>query len=241
MVATASGTASPNYTKYNGFPGISFNGTSNTMTTPSTYSFGTTGSTWIAVSVNFSAISATLPVDAPAVVVSSGAPERAIRYDPTTSATLYSIHTGTLRQETGNNTNGIRGFIDTTAAFNTYTNGRNTYSTSTSAELSSLAANQSLVMGHWNAAGSMVLFLRFSFIEQGFDYHGIPASGSLLGAEVGYTSFLPVGHPGTLAIIVPTLQDYSPPHALLTQTTNSRRFQDVSCGWMPPILPRQGL
>ena len=93
MTATPSGTA-PTYTKYNGFPGIAFNGTSTKMLTGTISSFGTTGSTWIAVSVNFRPVSSTLPPDASVVMATSGGtgPERAIRYNSTTAATSYSIN-----------------------------------------------------------------------------------------------------------------------------------------------------
>jgi len=201
MTATPSGTA-PTYTKYNGFPGIAFNGSSTKMTTPTTYSFGTTGSTWIAVSVNFSPVSATLPPDASVVVAAAGAPERAIRYDSTVSATSYSIHSGTLRQDTGNNTNGIRGFIDTAAAFNAYTNGTNTFSSSTAVTFQA-SSNQGLIMGQWNIGWlngfifEVVIYNRDLTITE---YQQVEA---YLAQKWGYKDLLPIGHPGTTSIIVP--------------------------------------
>ena len=201
MTATPSGTA-PTYTKYNGFPGIAFNGTSTKMTTPTTYSFGTTGSTWIAVSVNFSPISSTLPPDASVVVAAAGAPERAIRYNSTTSATSYSIHTGTLRQDTGNNTNGIRGFIDTAAAFNAYTNGTNTASNTTAVTFQA-GSNQGLIMGQWNIGWLNGFIFEILIYNRALSLSEYQQVEAYLAQKWGYKDLLPIGHPGTTSIIVP--------------------------------------
>ena len=203
MTATASGTASPTYTKYNGFPGIAFNGTTTKMLTGTISSFATTGTTWIAVSVNFSPVSATLPPDASVVMASQGAgPERGIRYDSTTSATSYSINSGTLRQDTGNNTNGIRGFIDTAAAFNAYTNGTNTASNTTAVTFQA-GSNQGLVMGQWNVGWLNGFIFELLIYNRDLTITEYQQVEAYLAQKWGYTGALPAGHPGTLGVIVP--------------------------------------
>ena len=202
MVATPSGTA-PTYTKYNGFPCVAFNGTSTKMTTPTTYSFGTTGSTWIAVSVNFSPITTTLPPDASVVMATTGgSPERAIRYNPSTSATVYSIHTGVLRPDTVNNTNGIRGFIETPALFNSYTNGTNTYSLALAVTFQA-SSNQGLVLGQWNVGWLNGVIFELLIYNRDLTLTEYKQVEAYLAQKWGYKDLLPVGHPGTLSVIVP--------------------------------------
>jgi hypothetical protein len=205
MTATPSGTA-PTYSKYNGFPGVAFNGTSTKMLTSTTASFGTTGSTWIAVSVNFSPVSSTLPPDASVVMATQGGtgPERAIRYDSTPLSTLYSIHTGVTRQDTGNNTNGIRGFIETAAAFNSYTNGTNTYTNNTAVTFQT-SSNQGLVMGQWNIGWLNGFIFELLIYNRDLTVPEYQQVEAYLAQKWGYKDALPPGHPGTVGIIVPTL------------------------------------
>jgi len=204
MTATPSGTA-PTYTKYNGFPGIAFNGTSTKMLTGTISSFATTGTTWIAVSVNFSPVSSTLPPDASVVMASQGAgPERAIRYNSTTAATSYSINNGTLRQDTGNNTNGIRGFIETAAAFNAYTNGTNT-ATVTTAVTFQAGSTQSLVMGQWNIGWLNGFIFELLIYNRDLTITEYQQVEGYLAQKWGYKGALPPGHPGTVGVIVPTV------------------------------------
>ena len=205
MTATPSGTA-PTYSKYNGFPGIAFNGTSTKMLTSTISSFGTTGTTWIAVSVNFSPVSSTLPPDASVVMATQGGtgPERAIRYNSITAATSYSIHTGTLRQDTGNNTNGIRGFIDTAAAFKAYTNGTNTASVTTAVTFQA-SSNQGLVMGQWNIGWLNGFIFELLIYNRDLTITEYQQVEAYLAQKWGYRGALPPGHPGTVGILVPTV------------------------------------
>ena len=205
MTATPSGTA-PTYSKYNGFPGIAFNGTSSKMLTSTISSFGTTGTTWIAVSVNFSPVSASLPPDASVVMATQGGtgPERGIRYSSSIAATSYSINNGTLRQDTGNNTNGIRGFIETASAFNAYTNGTNT-ATVTTAVTFQASSNQGLVMGQWNIGWLNGFIFELLIYNRNLTVPEYQQVEAYLAQKWGYKDLLPVGHPGTVGVIVPTL------------------------------------
>ena len=205
MTATPSGTA-PTYTKYNGFPGIAFNGTSTKMLTSTISSFGTTGTTWIAVSVNFSPVSTTLPPDASVVMATQGGtgPERGIRYSSSIEATSYSINTGTLRQDTGNNTNGIRGFIDTAAAFKAYTNGTNTASVTNPVTFQA-SSNQGLVMGQWNIGWLNGFIFELLIYNRDLTITEYQQVEAYLAQKWGYRGALPPGHPGTVGILVPTV------------------------------------
>ena len=205
MTATPSGTA-PTYSKYNGFPGIAFNGTSSKMLTSTISSFGTTGTTWIAVSVNFSPVSSTLPPDASVVMATQGGtgPERAIRYNSSIAATSYSIHNGTLRQDTGNNTNGIRGFIETASAFNAYTNGTNTVTNNTAVTFQA-SSNQGLVLGQWNIGWLNGFIFELLIYNRNLTVPEYQQVEAYLAQKWGYKELLPVGHPGTVGVIVPTL------------------------------------
>jgi len=205
MTATPSGTA-PTYSKYNGFPGIAFNGTSTKMLTSTISSFGTTGTTWIAVSVNFSPVSSTLPPDASVVMATQGGtgPERGIRYSSSIAATSDSINTGTLRQDTGNNTNGIRGFIDTAAAFKAYTNGTNTASVTTAVTFQA-SSNQGLVMGQWNIGWLNGFIFELLIYNRDLTITEYQQVEAYLAQKWGYRGALPPGHPGTVGILVPTV------------------------------------
>ena len=205
MTATPSGTA-PTYSKYNGFPGVAFNGTSTKMLTSTTGSFGTTGTTWIAVSVNFSPVSASLPPDASVVMATQGGtgPERGIRYSSSIAATSYSINNGTLRQDTGNNTNGIRGFIETASAFNAYTNGTNTATVTTPVTFQA-SSNQGLVMGQWNIGWLNGFIFELLIYNRDLTVPEYQQVEAYLAQKWGYKGALPPGHPGTVGVIVPTV------------------------------------
>lgn len=212
MTATPSGTA-PTYTKYNGYPCLAFNGTSTKMLTNTTGSFGTTGTTWIAVSVNFSPVSASLPPDASVVMATQGGtgPERGIRYSSSIAATSYSINNGTLRQDTGNNTNGIRGFIETASAFNAYTNGTNTVTNNTAVTFQA-SSNQGLVLGQWNVGWLNGVIFELLIYNRDLTITEYQQVEGYLAQKWGYKSYLPTGHPGTLSVIHPQLsKDYARP------------------------------
>jgi hypothetical protein len=65
------------------------------------------------------------------------------------NATAYTVNTSVLRQTTGDNTNGVRGFIDTAAYFAGFTNGTMITSNTTAVTFQP-GYNQSFVMGQWN-------------------------------------------------------------------------------------------
>ena len=145
----ASGSNGPTYTTYNGYPALQFNGSNTKLVTGSVPSTGASGATWIAVATNLTAVTSTTPADAAAVIASSGAPERSIRFDTTTSQTVYSIHSAT-RGDINNNTNGIRGFIETPTSFTSYTNGSQFYTSSTSVTWQE-GINNTFQLGQWNS------------------------------------------------------------------------------------------
>ena len=147
--ATYSGTA-PTVSTISGLSTIYFNGTSSKMLTNSIASYGATETTWITCAVNLATVSASAPPDASVVIGTQGTgAERAIRYTCNVNATAYSINTSVLRQTTGDNTNGVRGFIDTAAYFAGFTNGSLITSNTTAVTFQS-GVNQSFVMGQWN-------------------------------------------------------------------------------------------
>jgi len=143
--ATASGSLCPTYSNYTpGNPGLYFNGANIMTTTGATY--GTSGMTWITASLETVRVTA----DAAAVLATNGAgAERSIRYNVNvTDATIYTINTGVIRQLTGENTPGVRGFIDTAATLKTYVNGNTT--TVNTAVTYQPAVNQGFQLGQWN-------------------------------------------------------------------------------------------
>lgn len=221
MQATPPGTA-PTYVKYNGYPAISFNGTSTKLTTGTISSFATTGTTWISVAVNLTPVTSITPVDSSVVMATNGtAPEKSIRFASTTFATVYSFNTSTFRGETANNTNGIRGFIDTAATFNTYTNGTNTYSTSTAVTFEA-GSNQSLVMGQWNTGWLNGFIFELIIYNRALSLSEYQQVEAYLAQKWGYTGLLPATHPGQLSIIVPNVsKSYARP------TLYSVNFQPI--------------
>jgi len=190
------GNAGPTLTTYNGYPALQFNGSSTKLTTGTVQSTGSTGATWIAVATNLTAITSTTPVDASAVIASlSGtSPERSIRFDLNTNATLYSIHNGVLRADINNNTNGIRGFIDTPTTFTSYTNGSQFTNVSTSVTWQE-GVNQAFQLGQWNTGylnGYINEILIFSNALTLTQYQQVEG---YLASKWGLVSSLPSSHP----------------------------------------------
>ena len=143
--ATASGSLCPSYSNYTpGNPGLYFNGANKMTTGGATY--GTSGMTWITASLETVRVTA----DAAAIIATNGAgAERSIRYNVNvTDATIYTINTSVLRQITGENTPGVRGFVDTAATLKTYVNG--TATTVNTAVTYQPAVNQGFQLGQWN-------------------------------------------------------------------------------------------
>jgi len=142
--ATASGALRPSYSNYTpGNPGLYFNGANKMTTGGATY--GASGMNWITASLETVRVTA----DAAAILATSGAgAERSIRYNVNVSdATIYTINSA-LRQLTGENTPGVRGFTDTAASFTAYVNG--TATTINTGVTYQPAVNQGFRLGQWN-------------------------------------------------------------------------------------------
>ena len=201
LTATYSGTA-PTYTTYNTYPALAFNGSSTKMTTGTIASYGAAGTTWIAAAINLTAVTSTTPVDASAILASAGPPERSIRFSINTANTCYAIHTGYLRGDINNNTNGVRGFIDTPSSFNSYTNGSTFYTNNTSVTFQT-ATNTSFILGQWNTG-----YLN-GYIFECVAYDGILTLSQYqqvegyLATKWGFRNLLPQGHPGVSSILYP--------------------------------------
>jgi hypothetical protein len=201
LTATYSGTA-PTYSSYNTYPALAFNGSSTKMTTGTIASYGAAGSTWIAASINLTAVTSSTPADASVVIATNGPPERAIRYGNNTAATCYSIHTSILRQDTNNNTNGVRGFIDTPSSLQTFTNGANIITVNTSVTWQT-ATTTSFVLGQWNIG-----YLN-GYIFECVVYDGILTLSQYqqvegyLATKWGFRNLLPQGHPGVSSLLYP--------------------------------------
>ena len=151
-VVTGGGWIPPSYTTYSNRPALAFNGLSTYIQT-NPLSLTGTGSTWIASAVNLTPISGTTPIDA-SLVIATNNPEKSIRFNCNVNATCYSINSNVgntatvLRQDTNNNVNGIRGFIDTAAYFTAFGNGTQTVSNTTTVNYLS-PVNQRFYMGAW--------------------------------------------------------------------------------------------
>ena len=140
----------PSVSTIGGLSTLYFNGVSTMMTTNAVASYGATETTWITCATSLATVSASTPADACPIIATQGAgAERSIRYTCNVNATAYSINTSVLRQTTGDNTNGVRGFIDTAAYFAGFTNGA-LIASNTTAVTFQPGYNQSFVMGQWN-------------------------------------------------------------------------------------------
>ena len=140
----------PTVSTISGLSSIYFNGVSTMMNTNRIASYGATETTWITCATSLATVSASTPADACPIIATQGAgAERSIRYTCNVNATAYSINTSVLRQTTGDNTNGVRGFIDTAAYFAGFTNGA-LIASNTTAVTFQPGYNQSFVMGQWN-------------------------------------------------------------------------------------------
>ena len=140
----------PTVSTISGLSSIYFNGVSTMMNTNRIASYGATETTWITCAVNLTTLSASTPADACPIIATQGAgAERSIRYTCNVNATAYTVNTSVLRQTTGDNTNGVRGFIDTAAYFAGFTNGTMITSNTTAVTFQP-GYNQGFVMGQWN-------------------------------------------------------------------------------------------
>jgi len=151
-VVTGGGWNPPAYTSYCNRPALGFDGQSTYVQTGPLTLTGT-GTTWITSAVNLTPISSSSPVDA-SLVIACKNPEKSIRFNCNVNATCYSINsnvgntTTVLRQDTNNNVNGIRGFIDTAGYFTAFGNGTQTISNTTTVNYLN-PVSQPFYMGAW--------------------------------------------------------------------------------------------
>jgi len=136
----------PTVSTISGLSTIYFNGVSTMMTTNAVASYGATETTWITCAANFRAIADTASSVVIATISGSAGAERSIRFDP--NSTAYSVNTSVLRGSSGDNANGIRGFIDTAAYFASFTNGALVTSNITAVTFQP-GYNQGFQLGQW--------------------------------------------------------------------------------------------
>ena len=196
--AVTGGWIPPSYTTYSNRPALRFNGLSTyVQTNPVTLT--ASGTTWITSAVNLTPVTGSSPVDA-SLVVATKEPEKSIRFDCNVNATCYAINsnvgntTKVIRQDTNNNVNGIRGFIDTAAYFTAFGNGTQTVCNST--VLSYLKpVNQPFYMGAWLPGvldGYIQEILVYDSVLTLAQYQQVEG---YLAQKWGYVGSLSAGHP----------------------------------------------
>ena len=199
--AVAGGWIPPSYTTYSNRPALRFNGLSTyVQTNPVTLT--AEGTTWITSAVNLTPVTGSSPVDA-SLVVATKVPEKSIRFDCNINATCYAINsnvgntTNVIRQDTNNNVNGIRGFIDTAAYFTAFGNGTQTVCNST--VLSYLKpVNQPFYMGAWLPGvldGYIQEILVYDSVLTLAQYQQVEG---YLAQKWGYVGSLSAGHPSLI-------------------------------------------
>jgi hypothetical protein len=197
-VVTGGGWIPPSYTTYSNRPALAFNGLSTYIQT-NPLSLSGTGSTWIASAVNLTPVTGTTPIDA-SLVIATNNPEKSIRFNCNINATCYSINsnvgntTTVLRQDTNNNVNGIRGFIDTAGYFTAFGNGTQTVSNTTPVNYLS-PVNQRFFMGSWNTGvlnGYIHEILIYNSTLSLAQYRQVEG---YLAQKWGYVSALSTSHP----------------------------------------------
>ena len=188
--ATASGALRPTYSNYTpGNPGLYFNGANKMTTGGATY--GTLGMTWITASLE--TVRAT--ADAAAILATNGAgAERSVRYNVNVGdANIYTINSSVLRQLTGNNTPGIRGFTDTAASFTAYVNG--TATTTNTAVTYQPAVNQGFQLGQWNIGYLTGFIFECIVYDTALSLNDYRKVEGYLAWKWGFQASLASGHP----------------------------------------------
>ena len=221
--ATASGALRPTYSNYTpGNPGLFFNG-ANIMTTGGA-TYGTSGMTWITASLE--TVRAT--ADAAAVLATSGAgAERSIRYNVNVSdATIYTINSA-LRQLTGENTPGVRGFTDTAASFTAYVNG--TATTINSGVTYQPAVNQGFRLGQWNIGYLTGFIFECIVYDTALSLNDYRKVEGYLAWKWGFQTRLAAGHPFLTNAFAPRF-----PHLPYTIPMTIKQTKDS----VPPYFAR---
>jgi hypothetical protein len=197
-VVTGGGWIPPSYTTYSNRPALGFDGLSTYIQT-NPLSLSGTGSTWIASAVNLTPVTGSTPVDA-SLVIATNNPEKSIRFNYNINATCYTINSNVgntatvLRQDTNNNVNGIRGFIDTAGYFTAFGNGTQTISNTTPVNYLS-PVNQRFYMGSWNVGvlnGYIHEILIYNSTLSLAQYREVEG---YLAQKWGYVSALSTSHP----------------------------------------------
>lgn len=205
--AVTGGWIPPSFTTYSNRPALRFNGLSTYIqTNPVTLTAA--GTTWITCAANLTPISANTPIDA-SLVVATKVPEKSIRFNCNVNATCYSINSNVgntvtvLRQDTNNNVNGIRGFIDTAASFVAFGNGASTINNTTAVNYLK-PVNQPFYMGAWLPGvldGYIQEILIYDSVLTLAQYQQVEG---YLAQKWGYVGSLSAGHPSlTLPVGAP--------------------------------------
>jgi len=236
--ATASGALSPTYSNYTpGNPGLYFNGANKMTTGGATY--GTSGMTWITASLETVRVTA----DAAAVLATNGAgAERSVRYNVNVSdANIYTINSSVIRQLTGENTPGVRGFTDTAATFKAYVNG--TATTVNTAVTYQSAVNQGFQLGQWNIGYLTGYIFECIVYDTALSLSDYQKVEGYLAWKWGFQSRLAAGHPYLTNAFAPLLPHlpYTVP-MLFTKSALPTPYSARAVGQMnkftsPPAFP----
>ena len=153
--------------------------------------YGTSGMTWITAS--FETVRAT--ADAAAILATNGAgAERSVRYNVNVAdSTIYTINTSVIRNLTGNNTPGIRGFRDTAASFTSHVNG--TATTMNTAVTYQPAVNQGFQLGQWNIGYLTGFVFECIVYDTALSLSDYQKVEGYLAWKWGFQSRLAAGHP----------------------------------------------
>jgi len=222
--ATASGSLSPTYSNYtSGNPGLYFNGANKMTSGGATY--GTSGMTWITASLETVRVTA----DAAAIIATNGAgAERSIRYNVNViDANIYTINTSVIRQITGENTPGVRGFVDTAATLKTYVNG--TATTINTAVTYQPAVNQGFVLGQWNIGYLTGYIFECIVYDSALSLTDYQKVEGYLAWKWGFQGRLAAGHPYLTNAFAPLF-----PHLPYTIPMSIKQTKDS----VPPYFAR---
>lgn len=197
LTATSVGGGSIQYSNYNNYPSLYFNGTNTKMTTGSISSYGQTGTTWLTVSVNLTpVVSNSTPVDASVVFATlyGTSPEKSIRYNYPPQLVTYTVNNGTTRGGRTNNSNGIRGLIDSSPSMYAFANGVDFTETQTNATFQE-GVNQSFQLGQWNTGWLLGHIQEVIVYNTALSIQQYQFVEGYLGWKWGFQSVLPNTHP----------------------------------------------
>ena len=241
------------YSNYNGYNAIFFN--SNAKLNVNRINYGSaSGTTWITCATNLFPIFPLIP-DASVVLATnsndSGA-ERAVRFGAPTSATMYSINTGVLRQAQGCNANGTRGFVDTPSFLAGYQNGF-LASCNTTPVTYQAGTNQGFTIGQWNIGYLYGYIYELIVYDSPLTLAQYRQVESYLGYKWGFSNYItPMPVPSTFGVYSYPPMPYYPKAIYPTSVTcvkwyptkipNLQLWLDAADGaTMTPSNPRDGI